>query len=64
MSDELLTISEAARKLGIHVQTCYRLVWRGVLPATRLEGIGWRVAPAELEKLISRQGGSNAKRRK
>lgn len=49
-SDPALTISEAARRLGVHYMTVYRYIRLGMLPA-RKEGSGWRIDPADLKRL-------------
>lgn len=49
-TDAPLTISEAAQRLGVHYMTVYRYVRLGMLPA-RKEGSGWRIDPADLDRL-------------
>jgi excisionase family DNA binding protein len=49
-SDAPLTIGEAAQRLGVHYMTVYRYVRLGMLPA-RKEGSGWRIDPADLDRL-------------
>jgi excisionase family DNA binding protein len=49
-SDASLSITEAAKKLGVHYMTVYRYVRLGMLPA-RKEGAGWRIDPTDLELL-------------
>lgn len=48
VSDEFLTLQEAADTLGVHYMTAYRYVRHGVLPASKVGGT-WRVAVADLE---------------
>lgn len=47
---ELITLQEAATRLGVHYMTAYRYVRTGRLPATR-EGVQWMVDPRELERM-------------
>jgi excisionase family DNA binding protein len=45
--DGLLTLSEAADRLGVHYMTVYRRVRLGMLPAHKVGG-SWRIDPADL----------------
>jgi len=45
--DELLTLHEAANRLGVHYMTVYRRVRLGMLPAHKVGG-SWRIDPADL----------------
>jgi MerR family transcriptional regulator, light-induced transcriptional regulator len=45
--DELLTLHEAADRLGVHYMTVYRRVRLGMLPAHKVGG-SWRIDPADL----------------
>ena len=45
--DELLTLHEAADRLGVHYMTVYRHVRLGMLPARKVGG-SWRIDPADL----------------
>jgi excisionase family DNA binding protein len=45
--DELLTLHEAANRLGVHYMTAYRRVRLGMLPAQKVGG-SWRIDPADL----------------
>lgn len=45
--DGLLTLHEAADRLGVHYMTVYRRVRLGMLPARRVGG-SWRIDPADL----------------
>jgi excisionase family DNA binding protein len=49
-TDSPITIAEAALRLGVHYMTVYRYVRLGMLPA-RKEGSGWRIDPADLDRL-------------
>jgi excisionase family DNA binding protein len=46
-TDELLTLHEAANRLGVHYMTVYRRVRLGMLPAHKVGG-SWRIDPADL----------------
>jgi excisionase family DNA binding protein len=46
----LLTLQEAADRLGVHYMTAYRYVRTGRLPATR-DGVQWLVDPGAVEEL-------------
>jgi excisionase family DNA binding protein len=46
----LLTLQEAADRLGVHYMTAYRYVRTGRLPATR-DGVQWLVEPGAVEEL-------------
>ncbi len=46
-STELLTLSEAADRLGVHYMTVYRRVRLGMLAARKVDG-QWRVDPVDL----------------
>ena len=58
-SDRLLTVEEAARRLGIGKTLAWELVWAGILPSVRL-GRCVRIPLAALEAWITEQmeGGS------
>jgi excisionase family DNA binding protein len=45
--DRLLTLHEAADRLGVHYMTVYRRVRLGMLPAHKVGG-SWRIEPADL----------------
>jgi excisionase family DNA binding protein len=49
-ADPAITINEAAQRLGVHYMTVYRYIRLGMLPA-RKEGSGWRIEPADLNRL-------------
>lgn len=48
MSEQLLTVEQAAEALGLHVKTVLRYIREGKLPATRL-GKGYRIARTQLD---------------
>ena len=52
ITNELLTLHEAADRIGVHYMTVYRYVRTGRLPAARLGGT-WRVQAPDLEALSS-----------
>ncbi|MEZ5203241.1 MAG: cobalamin-dependent protein [Acidimicrobiales bacterium] len=54
---ELLTLQEAADRLGVHYMTAYRHVRTGRLPA-KLDGSRWRVRAADLEAASRGAGAS------
>jgi len=47
--DDLITLYEAAERLGVHYMTAYRYVRTGRLPGHKV-GAEWRVEPADLER--------------
>jgi excisionase family DNA binding protein len=53
--EDVLSLQEAADRLGVHYMTAYRYVRLGLLPATK-EGSSWRVATADLERLSGPDG--------
>lgn len=52
MSDDELTLADAAAEAGLHYMTLYRYVRTGRLPATR-HGREWRIARRDVEALTS-----------
>jgi excisionase family DNA binding protein len=48
--EQLLTLQDAADRLGVHYMTAYRYVRTGRLPATR-DGVQWLVDPDDVEEL-------------
>jgi len=48
---DLLTLYEAADRLGVHYMTAYRYVRTGRLPAVKV-GAEWRVRPSDLSSLV------------
>src|SRR4051812_3521760 len=49
---DVMTLREAADRLGVHYMTVYRYVRAGRLPATRT-GAEWRVRAADVERLVT-----------
>jgi excisionase family DNA binding protein len=47
---DVVTIQEAADRLGVHYMTAYRYVRLGLLPATK-QGASWRVTATDLDRL-------------
>ena len=52
--EKLLSVVEAAGKLGLHPQTVREYIWTGKLAAVKF-GKAWRIHPDELER-FSREG--------
>ena len=52
MSDDFVTLPEAAARLGVHYMTVYRYVRTGMLPATRRNG-RWEVSTAALTEFAA-----------
>ena len=50
-ADGLITLYEAAERLGVHYMTVYRYVRTGRLPGRKV-GAEWRVDPADLAVLV------------
>ena len=50
-SQRLISVKEAAARLGVHEKTVRRWITGGELRAHRL-GRQWRVAPVELERFL------------
>lgn len=55
---EVVTLQEAADRLGVHYMTAYRYVRLGLLPATK-EGASWRVAAIDLDRLAAGGGAAS-----
>ncbi len=62
--DEIMTPSEVAALLKIHVKTVYKLVEKGVLPGNRI-GRSWRFSKGDILNLVSdkQKRGSRINRR-
>jgi excisionase family DNA binding protein len=50
--DEIMTPSEVASLLKIHVKTVYKLVEKGLLPGNRI-GRSWRFSKSDILNLVS-----------
>jgi excisionase family DNA binding protein len=55
---EVVTLQEAADRLGVHYMTAYRYVRLGLLPATK-EGASWRVAATDLDRMAAGSGAAS-----
>jgi len=55
MDSELLTASETAAKLKVHLVTIYKWIASGRLQAKRLPGGGLRIETKELDKLLTKK---------
>jgi len=53
--DELFTVQQVATKLQIHLMTVYKLISSGRLQADRIPGVGLRIEPDALRKLLSQR---------
>jgi excisionase family DNA binding protein len=57
---DLITVPEAARRIGIHSDTLYRLARTGAFsPAIKI-GARWRVSVPRLERYLHGGGGDSA----
>ncbi len=54
MAETLLTASEIAQHLRLHVETVYRLIHQKRLPAIKIGG-QWRFRQSEVEQWLSMQ---------
>ncbi len=52
--DEILTASQVADLLQVHLRTIYKLVRQGAIPGRKFGG-GWRFSKAEILRLVSGQ---------
>jgi excisionase family DNA binding protein len=50
-----MTVSEASRKLGVNVETVYRLLYSGRLKAVKREGV-WNIDPESVVQRMKRKG--------
>lgn len=55
----MLTASEVALYLRLHVMTIYRMAQRGELPAMRV-GRQWRFRRDQIDRWLHAQGGGNS----
>ncbi len=58
--EELITPSEVAAILRIHVQTVYRLADEGVIPGSRI-GRSWRFSKKDVLELVSIREGKGSR---
>lgn len=54
MGAAAMTVREAARRLGCHKASVYRLIHDGILPATKIDRVGYRVTDAAVDDLLAR----------
>ena len=52
----LVTLHEAAERLGVHYMTAYRRVRMGILPARKIGGTWW-IDPADLDRPVTASAG-------
>jgi len=50
--EEILTASQVAQLLQIHLRTVYKLARKGALPGAKLGG-GWRFSKNEILKIVA-----------
>jgi len=63
MSPDLISIPEAARRLGIHADTLYRLSRTGRFPPAIQIGRRWRVSVPRLERFLHQQDAASTANR-
>lgn len=51
--EDILTASQVAALLKVHLRTVYKLVRRGTIPGRKFGG-GWRFSKNEILKMISK----------
>jgi excisionase family DNA binding protein len=54
IGDHLLKIKEAAAVLGIHPGSLYRLASSRAVVSYKIEGVGLRFKPSDLERLVNK----------
>jgi excisionase family DNA binding protein len=52
LADDLISIPEAARRVGLHADTLYRLCRTGQFPLALQIGARWRVSVPRLERYL------------
>ncbi len=52
LADDLISIPEAARRVGLHADTLYRLCRTGQFPPALQIGARWRVSVPRLERYL------------
>lgn len=60
VDQDLITVPAAARRLGIHADTLYRLARTGKFPPALQIGARWRVSVPRLERYLHGGGGDSA----
>jgi excisionase family DNA binding protein len=53
--EQILTASQVAEMLQVHLRTVYKLARRGLIPGRKFGG-GWRFSRDEIMKMISNGG--------
>lgn len=56
LADDLISIPEAARRVGLHTDTLYRLCRTGQFPPALQIGARWRVSVPRLERYLHGDG--------
>jgi excisionase family DNA binding protein len=51
-----LKVSEAAEYLGLHPKSVYRACSEGIIPCSKVPGIGVRIDKGELDALLEQEG--------
>lgn len=57
MTNETISLTDAAERLGVHYMTAYRYVRTGRLPATKV-GAEWRVSVADIDAMRTGESGA------
>jgi excisionase family DNA binding protein len=52
LADDLISIPEAARRVGVHADTLYRLCRTGQFPPALQIGARWRVSVPRLDRYL------------
>jgi excisionase family DNA binding protein len=52
--EKMLTATEVAELLQVHLKTVYRLARNGLIPGKKLGG-GWRFSRDEIVKMVSKE---------
>lgn len=60
MADKLISTTEAADYLGVHINTIRRWIKDGDLPAVRLNRRRFRIRVADLDSMLKGQGNASS----
>lgn len=60
--EDILTASQVAALLQVHLRTVYKLARKGSIPGRKFGG-GWRFSKAEILKMVARDGGKDSRDR-
>jgi len=60
--EDILTASQVAALLQVHLRTVYKLARKGSIPGRKFGG-GWRFSKAEILKMVGRDGGRDSRDR-